>query len=272
MFRLGQRLARSVHRALAENGSVDVSERDGVRYLHLGSDTIQSAMRLKDPYALELRYTRAVMMFLLFRPQAASMLAIGLGGASIARYVHHHLPGLHQRIVEINPQVVHVARSHFLLPPDDARLQIIEGDGADYIRDHPETADVLLLDAYGSSGLPSGLGTQAFFDECAAALTREGMLIANLWGSDKRFGVYLQRIEQSFDGRVLVLATGRPGNILVFGFRAVPCDLRWNSLRERARALEAEHGIEFLDFVERLRERNACNHHRLFLGSNGGDA
>ena len=45
MFRIGHRLARSIHRKFADEGSVDVSESDGVRYLHLGNDTIQSAMR-----------------------------------------------------------------------------------------------------------------------------------------------------------------------------------------------------------------------------------
>lgn len=268
MFRIGHRLARSIHRKFADESSVDVSESDGVRYLHLGNDTIQSAMRLSDPSALELRYTRGVMMFLLFAPKAVSMLGIGLGGASVARFVYHHLPQMHQRVVEINPQVIHIARSHFALPDDDDRLQIIEGDGAECIRNHPQSTDVLFLDAYSSSGLPDELSTQMFFDSCAEALTAEGILIANLWGSDKRFDLYLSRIEQSFDGRVLVLATGRPGNILVFGFKREPDDLRWASLRERAKALEAEHQIEFLDFVEALRDRNPCSNHRLFLGVN----
>lgn len=265
MFRIGQRFARSIHRKFSDETSVDVSESDGIRYLHLGSDTVQSAMRIINPTALELRYTRGVMMFLLFAPKVKTMLGIGLGGASIARYMHHHLPHIHHRVVEINPQVINIARSHFALPDDDERLQIIEGDGAEYIASHPETADVLLLDAYGSHGLPEELSSQTFFDQCASALTGEGVLIANLWGSDKRFDVYLQRIEQSFDGRVLVLTTGKPGNILVFGFKREPDDLRWTSLRERAKALEAEHQVEFLEFVERLRDRNPCNRHRLFL-------
>lgn len=266
MFRIGHKLARSVHRKFSVELSVDVSERDGIRYLHLGNDTIQSAMRVADPVALELRYTRAVMMFLLFMPEAKSMLSIGLGGASIAKYVHRYLPAVRQRVVEINPQVIQVARSHFSLPDDDERLQIIAGDGAEYIGSHPQTTDILLLDAYSSSGLPPGLCSQEFFDQCVAALTGNGILITNLWGSDKRFDSYLRRIEQSFSGRALALATGRPGNILVFGFQSAAYDLRWSSLRERAKALAATHEIEFLDFVELLRDRNACNNHRLFLG------
>ena len=33
---------------------VEVSEKKGIRYLHLGSPSVQSAMRIKDPYGLEL--------------------------------------------------------------------------------------------------------------------------------------------------------------------------------------------------------------------------
>jgi spermidine synthase len=62
MFRIGHKLSRSVHRKFSGDSSVDVSESDGIRYLHLGSDTVQSAMRVKDPTALELRYSRGVMM------------------------------------------------------------------------------------------------------------------------------------------------------------------------------------------------------------------
>ncbi len=267
MFRIGHKLARSIHRKFSDDSSVDVSESDGIRYLHLGSDTVQSAMQVKDPAALELRYSRGVMLFMLFCPQAASMLSLGLGGGSIAKYVHRYLPQIRQRVVEINPQVIRIARSHFELPEDDERLQVIEADGVEYIAQNPETADVLLLDAFGSHGLPEALSSQTFFDQCAAALTAEGVLVANLWGSDKRFDVYLQRIEQSFGDRVLVLATGRPGNILVFSFKQIPDDLRWSTLRERAKALEAGHRIEFLDFVEALRDRNPCSNHRLFMGS-----
>jgi spermidine synthase len=39
------------HKVTADE-AVDVSESNGVRALHLGSVTIQSAMRIKDPFCL----------------------------------------------------------------------------------------------------------------------------------------------------------------------------------------------------------------------------
>lgn len=266
LFRLGpRRFARSIHRKVSDGNSVDVSEVDGVRSLHLGSDTIQSSMRVNAPYDLELTYTRGMMMFLLFRPQARNVLLIGLGGGSIPKFIHHYLPNHAIQTVEINSEVIAVARSHFHLPDDDDRLQTIEGDGVAYLHANAGASDVLILDAYDSKGLASELSSQAFFDTCAEALTDDGILVVNLWGSDKNFDVYLQRIEQSFGQRVLVLPTGRPGNIAVFGFRRTPPDLRWASLRERAKQLQGELKIEFLEFVERLRDHNQHTSNRLIV-------
>lgn len=265
MFR-GGRFLRSIHRSVSSEDSVDVSESNGIRSMHLGNSTVQSSMRLSDPYALELTYTRGMMMFLLFAPHVRQILMLGLGGASIPKYIHRYLPQVDMmRVLEINPRVIQVARSHFELPDDDDRLEVIEGDGVQYIREHAECTQVLIMDAYDSNGLPAELSSQDFFDHCHRALTADGILAVNLWGSDRRFEVYLQRIEQSFDGRVLILPTGRPGNIIVFAFRRMPAELRWSELRERARKLEQTHKIEFLEFLEKIRDCNPGTAHRLTL-------
>lgn len=265
MLRVGRKIARSIHKAITNEHSVDVSEVEGVRSLHLGSDTIQSSMRLKDPNALELRYSRGMMVFMLFQKQPRDLIVLGLGGGSIPKYVYHHLLQMKTRVVEINPRIIEVARSHFYTPENDERFEIIEGDAVAFLRDNPATTSMLMMDAFGSSGLPAELCSQDFFDSCFEALTLDGMCAINLWGSDKNYDVYLQRIETSFHGRMLVMPTGRPGNVVVFGFKRAPNDLRWSTLRVRAKALEAEHKIEFLEFVERLREHNPSTSNRLLL-------
>ena len=265
MRSIGRRISRAVHKGMTGEESVDVSEMDGVRSLYLGSETVQSAMRVKAPYELELAYSRGMMMFLLFMKQPKDLLMIGLGGGSIPKYIHHFLPEMQTRVVEINPRIIQVARSHFYLPDDDDRLQVIEGDGVVYLQENNGTADVLLLDIFDSQGVPPEIYNQAFFDTCEASLILDGMMAVNLWGSDKNFDIYLQRIEQSFHDRVLVLRTGRPGNIVVFGFKRPPRDLRWSTLRVRAKALQEHHKIEFLEFVEKLKDENLSTTNRLLF-------
>jgi spermidine synthase len=253
------------HKSVGEQGVVDVSERDGVRFLHLGSDTVQSAMRVKAPNELELAYTRAMMGFLLFHPEPRNILMIGLGGGSVTKFVYHRLPSAQTHVVEINPQVVAAARSHFFVPEADQRLQIEIGDGVDYVRNHSDICDVLMVDGYDDRSLAEALASQSFYDDCAAALTPDGVLVVNLWGSDKMFDVYFRRIEASFNGLVLSMPTGRMSNIVVFGFKRSPGNPCWQELKERARSLEAEYGLEFPDFVSALRSLNVHSEKRLLI-------
>ena len=256
---------KKIHRAINAQANVDVGEVDGIRSMYLGSDTIQSSMSVKAPFDLQLAYSKGMMLFLLFAPHVRDILVMGLGGGSIPKYLHHYHPQLKTRVVELNAEVIEVARSHFYLPEDDARLSIIQGDGVQYIHEHPETTDLLMLDMFDGKGVPLNMYSQDFFDTCRATLTPNGMMAINLWGSDKNFDVYLSRVEQSFDGRVLVVPTGRPGNIVVMGFQRVPAELRWEPVREKAKALDVQFKLDFMGLLERLRDHNPNTNNRILM-------
>jgi spermidine synthase len=258
---------RKIHKSVANGNIVEVIEVDGVRSLHLGSITIQSSMRVKAPNALELAYSRGMMCFLLFSNSVKNVLSIGLGGGSVPKYIHANCPEMMQTIVEINPQIITIARSHFYVPENDEKLSITEGDGIVYLANNLASADVLMIDAFDALGIPPDFCSQDFFDSCEMALTNDGIFVINLWGSDKNFDIYLRRIEQSFDNKVLMLPTGKPGNIVVFGFKDLP-NLRIIHLRERAKKLEFAHKIEFVSFFEKLCDHNSHNNKQFFMDRN----
>jgi spermidine synthase len=267
-------LNKKIHKSVRDDSIVEVSEQNGVRSLHLGTVTIQSSMKVKSPFDLQLAYTRGMMGFLLFSDQVKNVLTIGLGGGSVPKYIHTFCPEISQTIIEINPQIINIARSHFYVPDNDDRLNVIEGDGLIYLAENPNSADVLMIDAFDAHGIPPNFCSQDFFDSCENSLKNNGIFAINLWGSDKNFDIYLRRIEQSFDAsgksRVLMLPTGKPGNIVVFGFKAgfkQLQDLKIAQLRERAKLLETSHKIEFITFIEKLCEHNQ-NHQKVLL-SNG---
>src|SRR4026207_357979 len=113
-----------------QKSAIAVSDARGVRTLHVGGEAIQSAMRLADPLALALDYTRCMMAFLLFHPAPREALMIGLGGGSLPKFFHKHLKKTRVRVVELDAAVVAAARQHFALPADDERLAVEIGDGA----------------------------------------------------------------------------------------------------------------------------------------------
>jgi spermidine synthase len=257
-----------IHKSVNDGNVVEVIELDGVRSLYLGSTTIQSSMRVKMPFALELAYSRGLMCFLLFSKTVKNVLSIGLGGGSVQKYIWQNCPELSQTVVEINPQVISTARSHFYVPENDEKLNVIEGDGIAYLAKNRASADVMMIDAFDGEGIPSDFCTQDFFDSCEMSLKDDGIFAINLWGSDKNFDIYLRRIEQSFESRVLMLPTGKPGNIVVFGFKAgfkKTSEARIVNLRERAKMLDFTHSIGFESFLEKLCEHNPHNHKQFFV-------
>jgi spermidine synthase len=115
---------------------IDISEESGVRYLHFGSEWVQGAMRIARPWNLELEYTQEMMAALLLRDAPQKVLLIGLGAASLTKFLYRNLPLAHLTIVEIEPAVVAAARQFFKLPEDPNRISLIIGDGAHYMLNH----------------------------------------------------------------------------------------------------------------------------------------
>jgi spermidine synthase len=249
----------------ADDESVYISERYGVRTLHIGSDTVQSAMRLARPDDLELSYTKSMMAFLLFHDDPRAILMIGLGAGSLAKFVYKRIPDARTVAVEVNPRVVAAARNYFGLPDEDERLQVVVGDGSTYLADAERHADVIMVDGYDAQSQVAELATQRFYRDCMRALNPAGLLVVNLWGGDRSFRECVNRISAASAGRLLSLPAGRPGNVVVLAMRDRPACLDWVALRQRAGALEARYGLEFPRFVEELRKMNAFDDQGLLL-------
>lgn len=255
MFGWGKKLHRSVN----EFGQVEIGEVDGIRSMYIDTNTIQSSMRVKAPYELVLAYSRGMMAFLLLLEEVRDSLMIGLGGGSIPKFIWKMLPQINQTVVEINPKIIQMARTHFFVPENDERLNILEADGLAYLKDHPASTQILLMDAYDGKGIPPDFCSQDFFDDCANVLKDDGVFAINLWGSDKNFGLYWERIAKSFNGKILKLPTGRPGNIVVFALKMPEKSLSIKKLNLRANALEKTLGEDF--FSQALENLQANNPH-----------
>jgi spermidine synthase len=192
-----------------------VREELGARSLHFSMSAIQSRMQLQRPDALELEYTRLMMGWLMLRPAARALAMLGLGGGSIAKFCHRHLPGTSMRVVEIDPRVI-AFRAAFQVPADDARFRVTEGDGARFVSDTVERFDVLLVDAFEADGMPAALGTQRFYDDCLDVLAADGLLVVNLHAGDPQHALHVERIARSFGRRVLRVADSDGSNRVVF--------------------------------------------------------
>ncbi|HMM47960.1 MAG TPA: polyamine aminopropyltransferase [Thiobacillaceae bacterium] len=233
----------------AADAGLEVTEERGIRTLHLGSQAIQSAMRVSRPWDLELAYTRAMMGFLMFKPAPAEVLMVGLGGGSLAKFIRKHRPQTRITAVEIDPRVIAIARSQFELPGDDATLTVVEGDGALYVRQHPASADVILLDGFDAGNQVEALATQTFYAACRRALRPGGVLVVNLWGHDHDFPEYLARLERAFDGEVGWISVQRKTNVVIFAFPEAGAPARLAAARPRLDDLSKRWGLDMQGFA-----------------------
>jgi spermidine synthase len=243
--------------------AIAVSDARGVRTMHVGGEAIQSAMRIDDPYALALDYTRCMMAFLLFHPEPRRALMIGLGGGSLAKFAYKRLKKTSIRVVELEESVVAAAREHFALPAESARFSVDIGDGVEALE--PECCDVLVVDAFQDELHVPALASQAFYDGAFLALAEPAAMVVNFMDDDPRFDQSLERLERAFGGAVLALPALYDPNILAFALKGFPERIEWRELRGRAERLESRLGLPFTRYVSGLRAMNRSDATHLWL-------
>ncbi len=227
----------------------------GVRRLHFDTAAVQSSMRLSDPCALDLSYTKAMMGFLLFSAEPRHILIVGLGGGSLSKYCHHQFPQARITTLEINQDVI-ALRDEFLIPPDGEAFQIVHADAADYLARSDIQADVILLDGYDVCGLPEDLCTQAFYSHCWRALSAEGVLVANLWGGvSPQRGVYLERLAGIFSGRVWWSRPRNSSSLIAFALKNKRYYPQWTRLMLKAQKLGERYQLDLPGVAKDMRLR-----------------
>jgi len=244
--------------------SIAVSDERGYRTLHVGGEAIQSTMRIADPWALALDYTRCMMSFLLFHAEPREVLMIGLGGGSLAKFFHRNFRKTRVRVVELDERVLIAARTHFALPPDDARLAVEIGDGAEALA--PECCDVLVVDAYHDEEHVPQLASTEFYDAAYLALAEQGVMVVNFMDDDRLLDQYLKRMEAAFGGRVLAMKALYDPNVLAFALKGFDSRISWETLRQRAQQLESRYDLPFPRYVSRLRAMNSVTPQELLIG------
>lgn len=220
--------SRGARRHLA---GATLSEFDGVRYLHLGTEWVQGAMRVRQPRQLVLEYIQRMMAWMLWRddlsPDAGHAVRhavqLGLGAGAITRFTHQVLRW-RTTVVELNPTVIQANRLWFKLPADDARLTVRLGDAAAWVADaaQGETADALCVDLYDHEAAAPVLDDLAFYRACRAVLADRGVMSVNLFGREASFERSAARIAAAFGAdQVWQLQPTAEGNTVVIAGRGL---------------------------------------------------
>lgn len=239
---------------MPDAGKPRIQDDEGVRCLRFDSGALQSTMRLSEPFALDLSYTKTMMGFVLFNVEPRHILLVGLGGGSLSKYCHRGFPEARITTLEIDPDVI-ALRDEFLIPPDSDRFQVVQADACEYLDNTDALADVILLDGYDAAGLPDCLCAEAFYANCWQALSEPGVLVANFWGGEPNRGAYLERLRGIFDGRVWWSKAPDSDNLIAFAVKNPRYYPQWSRLMSTAQKLGKRYGLDLAHVVNDMRER-----------------
>ena len=119
---------------------------------------------------------------LLEHGDAQRVLVIGAGDGGVLRRVLMHANVAHAVMVEIDGDVIRLARE--FLPGiggsawTSPRAEVIVGDGIAYVRDAAsESFDVIIVDSTDPAGVGEVLFSDAFYAGCARVLTPRGLVV-----------------------------------------------------------------------------------------------
>jgi spermidine synthase len=216
---------------------VTLSEQDGVRYLHFGTEWVQGAMRIRKPDWPELDYAQQMMAWMLFVEQPQTIAQLGLGAATLTKFCYRQFPEAQVTAVELNPSVIAICESMFKLPAQDERLRVLEMDAMDFVLDDANHGawDVLQCDLYDATARGPVLDTPEFYQACNACLSDSGVMTVNLFGDHPSFAKNIKAMRFAFD-HVICLPEVHDGNVVALCFKTMP-DLDPARLAARAAAI-----------------------------------
>ncbi|MYN09406.1 spermidine synthase [Pseudoduganella aquatica] len=233
---------------------VTLSEQDGVRYLHFGTEWVQGAMRIRKPDWPELEYAQQMMAWVLWNGQPRRIAQLGLGTAALTKFCYKQFPQADVTAIELNPSVIAVCESMFKLPPNDERLHVLEMDALDFVNDKANhgALDALQVDLYDATARGPVLDTPEFYQACNACLADDGIMTVNLFGDHPSYAKNIKAMKFAFE-QLICLPQVHDGNVVAIAFkraRAIDPD----ALKERAAQIVAETKLPAKAWVKAVQQ------------------
>ena len=228
-----------------------VYEEGFIRTLRLGvglSARKQSSIDLEDLNRHLLEYTQLAFAGLLLNNNPQKVLIIGLGGGVIPREMHGYFPEAEIDVVEIDLEMVKVAKKFFFFQPDE-RLRVHVSDGRVFVRRQaakkPRPAyDMVILDAFNNEYIPFHMATREFLQQVAAILRPKGVVVANAFSKNQLFDAQLQTFQAVY-GHCYVFLGRRVTNAILVSPGPDVSDLKLDVALERANLLQRRHEFSF---------------------------
>lgn len=155
----------------------------GLRRVMYFNNLTQGFVPVRPDVPLPPNYTDGFLVALAFPPRPIrSVVVLGLGAGMIPMRLSAFMPEVAVTTIEIDPEVVSVARRFFGFVPGP-RDRVLLGDGRRELERQVSGTDVIFVDAYFADAVPFHLLTREFYASCRDRLAPDGVVAANFIGS-----------------------------------------------------------------------------------------
>ena len=107
------------------------------------------------------------------KPKTA--LVLGLGVGIVPRFLANN--GVDVQVVDIDKATLKIAKKYFSL--DDSKLKINISDARTFIRECPQTYDVVFVDIFQGDGIPSHVVSSEFFNDIKDCMNDNAIFLMN---------------------------------------------------------------------------------------------
>ena len=187
---LDRALGEAVYKKNSLYNNIFVHKRGPVMTLKFGMRTtveVQSQVNIRNLRQHMLEYTPMCFSGLLYNSDPNRVLVVGLGGGVIPREMRHYYPNVEIDVVEIDGDILGVAKKYFKFAEDD-KLKVHVEDGRMFvrkrIRDKGAKYDMVILDAFNSDYIPYHLMTREFIEQVEDANDVTCLNITTKFGYD----------------------------------------------------------------------------------------
>ena len=244
---LDRALGEAVYKKNSLYNNIFVHKRGPVMTLKFGMRTtveVQSQVNIRNLRQHMLEYTPMCFCGLLYNSDPNRVLVVGLGGGVIPREMRHYYPEAEIDVVEIDGEVLRVAKEYFKFAEDD-KLKVHIEDGRMFvrkrIRDKGAKYDMVILDAFTSEYIPYHLMTREFIEQVGDVLTDDGVIVANVFFPNRLFEAELATFMATLGQCQVYLGTDS-GNAMIV---AAPRTLTRQEAMRQAKILQPKHLFSF---------------------------
>jgi spermidine synthase len=230
-----------------KNQVIEIRQMNNLRWMHFGSDAIQSVVDIEEPSKPQQDYISAMIAGLIFPQRPNKSLNLGVGGGTIERFFIEHFADRLLTSVEANKSVIQLAHRFFFVPD---QYPIINDTAENFIRRDNATYQIIFCDISAAQHHAQCLFDHQFYRRLFQRLSADGILVINLLpDSEQALLDILQAIRRYFDwGFILEFPNHR--NILLYCLKQKPPAS--NELESRSLALSKRTKLDLNEITTRL--------------------